>query len=77
MGVFRHNADPSLREQEEVVGPTPERELAADEVGGPVSTSIGALAGGTVPGSWGAADPIEDQVEDGAGDDKPQQEPGA
>lgn len=62
-GVFRHSADPSLREQEERVGPTPGREVEADPNGGPVSTSIGALTAGTVPGSWGATDAVfEDQA---------------
>jgi hypothetical protein len=76
-GVFRHNADPSLREQEELVGPTPARELAVDEVGGPISTSIGALTGGMIPGSWGAAGAIfEDQDEASADDDKRPRESG-
>jgi hypothetical protein len=76
-GVFRHNADPSLSEQEEPVGSTPESELTADEVGGPVSTSIGALTGGMVPGGWGeAGDVFEDQLEDTAGDDERRREPG-
>jgi hypothetical protein len=75
-GVFRHNADPSLDEQEELVGTTPENELAADEVGGPVSTSIGALTGGMIPGGWGeAGDVFEDRLEDTAGDDKRRREP--
>jgi hypothetical protein len=70
-GVFRHNANPSFDEQEELVGSTPENELAADEVGGPISTSIGALTGGTIPGDWGeAGDVFEDQLEDTAADDK-------
>jgi hypothetical protein len=74
--VFRHNADPSLNEQEEQVGSTPGSELAADEVGGPISTSIGALTGGMVPGGWGeAGDVFEDQLEDPAGDDKRRHEP--
>ena len=76
-GVFRHNANPILREQEELVGPTPGHELAAEEVGGPISTSIGALTGGMIPGSWGEAGAIfEDQVEDSAGDSNRRREPG-
>jgi hypothetical protein len=68
LGVFRHNADPSLREQEELVGPTSDGELLADE---PPSTSIGALTEGMVPGGWGAAgDIFEDQAEDAPGDEK-------
>ena len=75
-GVFGHNADPSLSEQEEPVGSTPASELAADEVGGPVSTSIGALTGGMVPGSWGeAGDVFEEPLEDTDGDDKRRHEP--
>ena len=70
-GVFRHNANPAFDEQEERVGSTPVSELAADEVGGPISTSIGALTGGMVPGDWGEAGEVfEDQLEDAAGDDK-------
>jgi hypothetical protein len=77
-GVFRHNADPSLREQEELAGPTPARELAPDEVGGPISTSIGALTGGMIPGNWGAAGAIlEDRVGSSADDDKRRRESGA
>jgi hypothetical protein len=76
-GVFRHNADPSLHEQEEAVGPIPGDELAADEVGGTISTSIGALTGGMIPGNWGeAGDIFEDQLEDRAGDDKRRRELG-
>jgi hypothetical protein len=77
-GVFRHNADPALSEQEEPVGSTPASELAADEVGGPISTSIGALTGGMIPGGWGeASDVFEDQLEDTDGDDKRRHEPDA
>jgi hypothetical protein len=63
-GVFHHNADPTLRAHEEPAGPTSESNLLAADVGGPVSTSIGALSGGMVPGDWGAAGAIfEDQAE--------------
>lgn len=62
-GVFRHSANPWLREQEERDGPTPVRELEAEGDSGPISTSIGALTSGLVPGSWGATDAVfEDQV---------------
>ncbi len=61
-GVFRHSANPWLREQEERGGPTPVRELEPEGEAGPVSTSIGALTSGMVPGSWGATDAVfEDQ----------------
>ena len=76
-GVFRHNADPTLREQEELVGPGPGREATAEEDGEPLSASIGALTGGTIPGSWGAAGAIfEDQVQDRAGDEERRDQPG-
>ena len=76
-GVFRHNANPILREQEEPVGPTPGHDLAADAVGGPISTSIGALTGGMIPGSWGEAGAIfEDRAEATDGDAERPREPG-
>lgn len=75
-GVFRHNANPILRKQEELVGPMPGRELAADEVGGTISTSIGALTGGMIPGGWGEAGAIfEDRAEYSDGDAERPREP--
>jgi hypothetical protein len=74
-GVFRHHANPVLLAQEEPVGPITEGELAADELGGSISTSIGALSGGSIPGSWGAAgDVFEQQGEDTYDDDRPRRE---
>jgi hypothetical protein len=76
-GVFRHSADQSLRAQEELAGPIPASELAASDAGGPISTSFGALAGGTAPGGWDEADAIfEDQDQDTT-DDARRRERGA
>lgn len=55
VGVFRHSANPELRAQEEHVGPRSLDELAGAPEAGPISTSIGAMTGGLVPGGWGAA----------------------
>jgi hypothetical protein len=76
-GVFRHHTNPVLSEQEELAGPTPGPELAAEELGGPVSTSIGALTGGTIPGGWGEAGTVfEEQLEEDADEDRRRGEPG-
>ncbi|MDP9314798.1 MAG: hypothetical protein M3R24_28645 [Chloroflexota bacterium] len=74
-GVFRHSANPWLREQEERDGPTPARELESEGDAGPISTSIGALTSGMVSGSWGATDAVfEDQARH-SGDDQQGREP--
>ena len=57
-GVFHHYADPAWQEHDETGGPVPARDLPPDHVERPVSTSIGALTGGMVPGGWGAAGEI-------------------
>lgn len=54
-GVFHHSEEPSLRAYEETAGPVDERALATPDVGPPVSSSLGALSGGMLPGGWGAA----------------------
>ena len=62
-GVFRHNLNHGLQEQQERTGPTPSSELADDGVVGPVSTAIGALSNGILPGAWGSGSPLpEDQA---------------
>ncbi len=69
-GVFRHTLDLSLDDHQEIQGPTPSRELTGDAVGGPVSTSIGALSNGVLPGAWGSANPLpEAESQQIAGDD--------
>ena len=69
-GVFHHYADPALREHDETVGPIAERDPSPENLERPVSTSLGALTGGMVPGGWGPAGAVfEGTDEAGAGDE--------